>query len=62
MLLIELMGKVDIRLAVQEVPQIYTCSLKVHRIDLKIAPIKCTVRVVMINLAAALWIFSALDR
>ena len=58
MLLIQLVGEVDIRLAIQEVSKIQPRSLQMPGIDLKIAPIERTVRVVMIDLAAAMWIFA----
>ena len=59
---IELIGKVDVGFAVEEVAEIQPRSFEVYGVDLKVAPIERAIRVVVIGFAFALRIFGALDR
>ena len=59
---IQLVGEIDIVLAVEQVTKIQTGPLEVHGIDLKITPVERSVGVVMIDLAVAPRIFGTLDR
>ena len=43
--------KIDIRFAVQQIPEVETRSLQVDRVDLKVTPIERAVGVVVIDLA-----------
>src|ERR1039457_763525 len=59
---VELVGEVDVRLAVQQVPKIYSRASQMHGVDLEVAPIQRAVRIIMINLAVAARIFCPLNR
>ncbi len=58
---IELIGKVDIGFAVEEVAKIQAGPFQVHGVDLKITPIERAVSVVVIDFAPTLRVFGALD-
>src|ERR1039458_8858013 len=60
-LLVELIRKVDVGPAVQQIPQVQSGPRQVHRVDLEIAPIQGAVGVVVIDFAGSLWILGALD-
>jgi len=59
---VELEREVDVRFAVQQVPQIHSCAFQVHRVDLEVTPIERAVGVVVIDLAGAAWVFGTLNR
>lgn len=59
---VELIREIDIRFAIEQVPQIQTRPFQMYRVDLKIAPIERAVGVVMVDLALALRIFGPLYR
>jgi hypothetical protein len=59
--LIQLVRKVDVGPAIQQIPQIQTHPLKVHGINLEISPIQRSVGVVVVDLARAPRIFSTLN-
>src|SRR5437588_12774561 len=59
LLLKELVGEVDIRLAVQQVPQVQARAGEMYSVDLEIAPIEGAVGIVVVNLTAALRILRA---
>jgi hypothetical protein len=54
--------EVDVRLAIEQVPEIDARAFQVHRIDLEVAPIERAIRVVMIDFARTARIFGALHR
>src|ERR1035438_5119748 len=58
---VEPVGKVDVGLAVQQVPKIDSRSFQVHGVDLEVAPIERSVGVVMKDLALAAGIFGTLN-
>ena len=58
---IELICKINICLAIEQVTEIYAGPLEVNSIDLEVAPIERPVRVVMVNLAFTLRVLRALD-
>ncbi len=58
---IEPVREIDVRLAIQQIAQIHAGPLQMNGVDLEIAPVECAIRIVMINLTLALWIFDALD-
>src|SRR5260370_1485202 len=58
---IELIRKIDIRLAIEQITEIYAGPLEVNSVDLEVAPIERPVRVVMVNLAFTLRVLRALD-
>src|ERR1019366_5846246 len=53
-LLVELIRKVDVGPAVQQIPQVQSDPRQVHRVDLEIAPIQGAVGVVVIDFASSL--------
>lgn len=59
---VELISEIDVRAAIEQVSQVQSWSLQVNRVDLKISPVERPVRVVVVNLALALRVFSALNR
>ena len=60
-LLIQLVCKVDVGPAIQQVPQIQSHSLQMHGIDLEIPPIQSAVGIVVVDLARAPRILGALN-
>jgi hypothetical protein len=60
-LLIQLIGKIYVGLAIQEVAQVKAWPLKMYRVDLKVAPIESSVGIVVVDLAFTLRILSALN-
>src|ERR1017187_1473297 len=60
-LLVELIRKVDVGPAVQQIPQVQSDPRQVHRVDLEIAPIQGAVGVVVIDFAGSLPILGALN-
>src|SRR5664279_1777786 len=58
---VELIGEVDVGLAVQQVAEIYSHAFQVYRVDLKISPVERAVGVVMVDLARAARVFGALN-
>ena len=60
-LLVELVGEIDVSPAIQQIAQIEPGPLQMDRIDLEIAPVQSAIGVVVIDLALALRIFSALN-
>lgn len=61
LLQIKLIGKVDVRPAIQQVTQIQSRPLQVHCVDLEVPPIQSAVRIVVIDLALALRILRPLN-
>src|SRR5664280_3913756 len=60
-LLVELIRKVDVGPAVQQIPQVQSGPRQVHRVDLERAPIQGAVGVVVIDFASSLRILGALN-
>lgn len=58
---IELMRKVNVGLAVEQVAQVKAGSLKMYGIDLEVTPVQAAVSVVVVNVALTLWILSTLN-
>src|SRR5579885_2404775 len=58
---VQLVGEVDIRLAVQQIAQVQAGALQMHGVDLKVSPVEGAVRIVVVGLTFPLWIFGALD-
>src|ERR1039457_6135676 len=48
---VELISKVDVRLAIQQSPEIHTKTFQVDGVDLEVAPVKSAVGVVVVGLA-----------
>ena len=53
--------EVDVRLAIEQVPEIDARAFQVHRIDLEVAPIECAIGIVMVDFARAARVFGALN-
>ncbi len=53
-----MVSEVDVRSAIEKIPQIYAGPLKVDGVDLEIAPIQRAVRIVVVHFAGA-FAFSA---
>jgi hypothetical protein len=58
---VQLIGEIDVGLAVEEIAKIQARAFQMNRVDLKIPPIKRSVGVGVVNLAFTLRVFRALN-
>lgn len=61
LLLKQLIGKIDVRLAVQQIAQVQPWPLQMNCVDLEISPVQRSIGIVMIDFALPLRIFGALN-